>query len=175
MKRRFGFSTFIQEIRLLAEKSPMTAKLSDLVRQVDFSLRTSGRPDEAFGRISAQPVLSATDPWSEIEYQSLYLRGHDPVDRIVLQQPTVRDPMVGVMVLKAARLSGESGMVFCGKPESLKEFGSKLAEYEKRGADLDEEEFLECLVEAAEADGLRVVYQQLSPDHGGEDIQEDDE
>lgn len=181
MKRQFGFRTFTLDIITLAERSPMTAALNELARQVDFSLRVghSGRDlpklQQDMSKLAATPVVAATDPWSEVEYQSLYIRGNNPNDRVVLHQPTVRDPMVGVMVLKAARLSGESGMVFCGKPEGLKKFGSKLGEYEKLGVDLDEEEFLECLMEAAESDGLKIIYQQLSPEHGGDEIQEDDE
>lgn len=165
----------------MAQNSPMTPALNELVRQVDFSLRVghTGKDlpvlQEKFKTLAATPVTSATDPWSEVEYQSLYIRGHDPADRVVLHQPSVRDPMVGVMVLKAARLSGESGMVYCGKPDGLKKFGSKLADYEQRGAELDEEEFLECLMEAAEADGLKVIYYQVSPEHGGDAISEDDE
>lgn len=172
MKRQFGFRTFTLDILHLAKNSPMTPALSELVREVDFALRTEPNDlpilRENFKALASVPVTGATDPWSEVEYQSIFVRGYDPENRVVLQQPSVRDPMTGVMVLKSARLSGDSGMVYCGKPEQLKLFAEKLPEYEKRGGDLDEEQFLECLKEAAESDGLRVIYDQLSPDHGGE-------
>jgi hypothetical protein len=80
--------------------------------------------------------------------------------------------MVGVMVLKAARLRGESGMVYCGTPEQLKTFKDQLEDFEKRGDDLDEKKFLECLVDAAQENDLRVVYFRLSPEHGGDEEDE---
>lgn len=152
----------------------MTEALAGLIREIDFCQVRTGE-SRTLRKYLRTPIIAATDPWAEVEYQSIYIRGDDPSDRLVLQQPTVKDPMVLVVVLKAARLSGESGMVYCGSPEKLKEFEQKLAEYEKRGAELDEKEFLECLVEAAEADGLRVVFQRLSYDHGGEETEIDDE
>ena len=150
----------------------MTAALKDLIRQADlyatFSQGTSGLRDQL-----KAPVVAATDPWSEVMYQSLYLQDTDPDNRIVLQEPAVKDPMVGVMVLKAARLSGESGMVYCGTPDQLKKFASKLEEYEIRGDELDERKLLECLVDAAEAEGLQVIFHRLAVEHGGEAEEED--
>lgn len=172
MKRQFGLVNFIPEIARLAEKSPMTEALAGLIREVDFCQVQEGS-GRALRNYIRTPIVAATDPWSDIEYQSLYIRGFDPSDRIVLQEPTAKDPMVCVVVLKAARLSGESGMVYCGSPEKLKEFALKLPEYEKRGIELDEKELLECLVEAAEADGLQVIFQRLADDHGGEELQEE--
>lgn len=172
MKSEFGFSNFVNEIKLLAEKAPRTEALATLIREVDLDQICRGE-SRVLRPFLKTPVVAATDPWSEVEYQSLYIRGDDPEDRIVLQEPTVKDPMVCVMVLKAARLSGESGMVYCGKPEALNLFAQKLPEYEKRGIDLDEGELLECLAEAAEADGLKVIFQRLSVDHGGQDVEEE--
>ncbi len=169
MQKKFSLESFINEIRLLADKAPPTEVMTRFLVEADYhSIVTRGV------RILKNKVQAATDPWSEVQYQSLYLRGNDPADRVVLQEPAVQDPAVCVIVLKAARLSGESGMVFCGVPAQLKAFAAKLPEYEKRGVDLDEGEFLECLIEAAEAEGLRVIFQRLSEDHGGEP-EDDDE
>lgn len=172
MKRQLGLSNFFHEIAHLAQHSPMTESLAGLIREIDFCQIRSGENRTLINYLRV-PIVAATDPWAEIEYQSIYIRGNNPEDRIVLQEPTVRDPMVLVVVLKAARLSGESGMVYCGNPEKLKEFAQKLPEYEKRGTELDEKEFLECLIEAAEADGLRVVFHRLSYEHGGEEFVEE--
>lgn len=156
----------------MAEKSPITESLRDLLRQADFYAM------KAYVNSGLKPylknkVIAATDPWSDVMYQSLYLRDTDPDNRVILQEPAVKDPMVGVMVLKAARLSGDSGMVYCGTEEQLKSFAAKLPEYEERGEELNEKEFLECLLDAAEAEGLKVVFHRLSPEHGGEEEDED--
>jgi hypothetical protein len=172
MKKDFTFENFYTELRLFAEKSPLTGSLKKLLMSAEYALlvkreKTYKEIDRA---LTGNAVTAATDPWSEVEYQSLYLIDNDRDHRIVLQQPTVKDPMVGVMVLKAARLRGESGMVYCGTLEQLKLFAEKLPDYEKKGEDLNEKEFLECLVDAAESDGLKVIHHKLSEDHGGEDV-----
>lgn len=145
----------------------MTAALRELVREADFYQTIDKNPNPYIRRALRQPVVAATDPWADVMYQSLYLTDSRE-DRIVLQEPASPDPTVGVMVLKAARIQGESGMVFCGTDQQLLGFIQKLSEYEERGDELDEKDFLECLVEAAEADGLKIIYQQLSPEHGGD-------
>lgn len=169
MKYSFVFQAFLPEIEMLAAKVPLTASLKDLVKAADF--------DQTFRRNVTRPVLrsalsekvlAATDPWAEIMYQSLYIKGDDPNDRVVLQEPPAKDPMVGVMVLKAARLQDESGMVYCGTEPQLKGFASKLGEYEKRGNELDDKDLLECLIEAAEAEGLKVIFHRVCELHGGE-------
>lgn len=152
----------------------MTSGLKFLAMDADFYQTVHGTSDRypKIRKGAQKPVVAATDPWSEIEYQSLYLTD-EREDRIVLQEPSVKDPMVGVMVLKASRLRGESGMVYCGTLEQLKTFNAQLADFEQRGEDLDEKEFLECLVDAAIQHGLKVVYQRLSLEHGGEDYDGD--
>jgi hypothetical protein len=182
MKREFGFKTFIKDLEILVQKSPMTAELRELARQADFYSTVENAPSEILR--NSLRITAATDPWSDINYQSLYIQqpekaksgeGEDEVeDRVILQEPMVKDPMVGVMVLKAQRLSGRSGMVFCGNEMQLKSFASKLAEYEERAEDLDERDFLECLMEAAQAEGLKVTFHQLSPEHGGQEDASDD-
>jgi len=147
----------------------MTAALMDLIVAADYVGTLAGQINRDLREKLREPVVAATDPWSDVMYQSLYLTGDNVEDRLVLLEPPVRDPATGVVVLKAARLRGESGLVFCGPTAQLDRFKSKLAEYEKRGVELDEKEFLRCLSEAAEADGLRVVYEKLSPEHGGEE------
>jgi len=169
MRRAFSFEAFGPDLAILAEHSPQTAALRDLLVTADYVGTLTGRVDRELREKLREPVVAATDPWSDVLYQSLYLTGDDPEDRLVLLEPPVRDPATGVVVLKAARLRGESGLVFCGPTAQLDRFKSKLAEYEKRGIDLDEKEFLRCLSEAAAADGLRVVYEKLSPEHGGEE------
>jgi hypothetical protein len=164
----------IPDIELLAEKSPMTAALRKLVQEADFYQTISQNPNPYIRKALREPVVAATDPWAEVMYQSLYLTD-DKEDRIVLQEPATQDPTVGILVLKAARIQGESGMVFCGSEEHLQSFISKLPEFEERGEELDEKEFLECLSEAAEAEGLKIIYKQLSPEHGGDLEAEDSE
>jgi hypothetical protein len=177
MKREFGFKTFIRDLETLVQKSPMTASLRDLAKQADFYSTLENNPSEIL-RTSlreSQKLTAATDPWSDINYQSLYLQSpKGEEDRVILQEPMVKDPMVGVMVLKAQRLSGRSGMVFCGNEMQLKDFAAKLSEYEERAEELNEKDFLECLMEAAQAEGLKVTFHQLSPDHGGEEDVGDD-
>ena len=168
MRKAYWNLNYLPEIKMLAEKSPRTPALQDLIRQTDFALTASGRAGE-FRKYLQTPVVAATDPASEVEYQSLYIQGFDPEDRIVLQNPTSKDQMTCVHVLKAARLSGNSGLVYCGTPEQLQTFAAKLADFEQRGVELDEAELLQCLSEAVEADGMVVIYQQLSPDHGGDE------
>lgn len=173
MKREFGFRTFIPDLEILVQKSPMTAELRELVKQADFYATLENHPSKILR--SALQVTAATDPWSDIQYQSLYIQdAKDEGDRIILQEPPVKDPMTGVMVLKAQRLSGRSGMVFCGNETQLKSFATKLSEYEERADELDEKDFLDCLMEAAHAEGLRVTCHQLSTEHGGKEIDDDD-
>lgn len=175
MKRGFWFQHAMSELTLLAERSPVTSTLRDLLLEADFYQTQQGTFNKVVRASLKCPVLAATDPWAEVEYQSLYLIDSDPENRVVLQEPSVKDPMVGVMVLKAARLRGESGMVYCGTPEQLKAFASKLSGFEKISDEenMDEKEFLECLVDAAEADGLKVIYYRLSVEHGGEDNEDE--
>lgn len=169
MKRAFTWASALTDLEILAANSPMTPGLRSLVEAADFFETIQGRKRWGLRAGFKCPVVAATDPWSEVEYQSLYLIDTDPENRVVLQEPSVKDPMVGVLVLKAARLRGESGVVYCGTPEQLKTFAEKLPEFEKRGEDLDEKEFLTCLVDAIKQDGLKVVYYRLSPEHGGEE------
>lgn len=168
MKRAFCLASAIPDIEILSRSSPMTRDLRDLVEAADYFESVQGRYRTGLRQACKEQVIAATDPWADIEYQSLYLTDIDPANRITLQEPPVKDPMVGVMVLKAARLRGESGLVYCGTPEQLKDFASKLHEYEERGEDLSEADFLECLAEAALANGLKLVYKRLSPEHGGD-------
>lgn len=177
MKREFGFKSFVRDLEILVQKSPMTAELRELAKQADFYSTIENAPSEILR--NSLKITAATDPWSDINYQSLYIQ--DPKktegeveDRVILQEPMVKDPMVGVMVLKAQRLSGRSGMVFCGNETQLKSFASKLAEYEERAEDLDEKDFLECLMEAAQAEGLKVTFHQLATEHGGQEDVSDD-
>jgi len=170
MKRHSWLSAFTTDVEILVQKSPMTAALRNLLNEVDFASTRLGEVRPQLRAGFKCPVVAATDPWSEVEYQSLYLTDEDPENRIILQEPAVRDPMVGVMVLKAARLRGQSGLVYCGTPEQLQTFAAKLKGFEEISEDenLDEKKFLECLVDAAEQEGLRVVYERLSPEHGGD-------
>ena len=162
----------VPDIELLAETSPMTPALRRLVVEADFYQTISKNHNPYIRKALKEPVVAATDPWADVMYQSLYLTdGRE--DRIVLQEPASPDPTVGVMVLKAARIQGESGMVFCGTEEQLQSFIGKLPEYEERGEELDEKDFLEALTEAAEAEGLKIIYQQLSPEHGGDEDPEE--
>jgi hypothetical protein len=175
MKRNHFLQALAPDVEILLEKSPVTSKLWQVARELDFFFTLQGRPRQRIRsslKATRSQVLSSTDPWAEIQYQSLYLTD-DTKDRIVLHEPASDDPTVGIMVLKAARLRGESGLVYCGKEEQLKSFASKLAEYEERGADLNEKDFLSCLKEAAEAEGLKVIFERLSPEHGGEAEMED--
>jgi hypothetical protein len=143
------------DLKILLENSPRTPELDELVDQVDYVRYVNGEKST----MRSHYVNSATDPWHDMHYQSLYIDvTGNPADRVVLQEPTSKEPMVGVLVLKAARLSGRSGMVYCGTPPALKSFAAKLPIYEERGVDLEEKEFLECLMDAAKADGLRIIY-----------------
>ena len=162
----------LPELEILIEKTPMTAKLKELAKEADFYGIIYNDPRPRITASLKEMVVASPDPWSDVMYQSLYLSSDgDFEDRIRLQEPATPDPTVGMMVLKAARLQGESGMVFCGTESQLKTFISKLPEFEKKGAeaDLNEKDFLECLVEAAEAEGLKVVFHRLSIEHGGEE------
>lgn len=156
MKKTFLLENMVTDMVILAEKSPMTEQLRALVEDLDFKLACMGGSHLGL-RMSL--IHASQEPWADVMYQSLYLKEDaDPADRIVLQEPASADPMVGVVVLKAARLRGCSGFVYCGEPEVLETFNKKLPEYEKRGVDLSEAEFLECLVEAAEQDGLKIIF-----------------
>jgi hypothetical protein len=151
----------------------MTAALHQLAEQADFYFTSIRRPRRTLRAcLKTSPVVASSDPWSEVEYQSLYMTD-DLKNRLVLQEPATKDPTVGTMVLKAARLRGESGMVYCGTPEQLKSFAEKLPTYEERGMELDEKKMLECLKDAAESEGLYVIYLRLSPEHGGEEEEEE--
>lgn len=172
MKRTFALAAAIPDLEILASNSPMTERLFELVQLGDFYETVQGRVRPQLRKYSKASILAATDPWADIEYQSLYLTDTDPQNRVILQEPSVKDPTVGVMVLKAARLRGESGMVYCGTPEQLKDFNSRLPDFEKQAEDMDEKDFLECLVDAAKQLELQVVYYRLSPEHGGD---QDDE
>lgn len=169
MKRMFILAAAIPDLEILASKSPITPALREIMETADFHESVQGRERPELRRLFKQPITAATDPWSEVEYQSLYLTDMDPANRIILQEPSVKDPMTGIMVLKAARLRGESGLVYCGTPEQLKNFAAKLQDFETKGDELDEKDFLECLIEAAKADGLKIIYYRLSPEHGGDD------
>jgi len=175
MLREYRFESMLNELEILLEKTPMTAKLRELAEEADFYSIIRHNPRKRIEASLKKAVVASTDPWSDVMYQSLYLSsdGH-PEDRIRLQEPATPDPTVGMMVLKAARLQGESGMVFCGTESQLKTFIAKLPEFERKGAeaDLNEKDFLDCLVEAAEAEGLRVVFHRLSIEHGGEEGEE---
>jgi hypothetical protein len=169
MRRTFAFRAFIPELEILMKRSVMTAQLRELIKEADYYLTLEKTPSEALRKGGREPVVAATDPWSALEYQSLYLKSNGtPEDRLVLQEPSVKDPMFGVLVLKAARLRDESGLVYSGTPEQLETFKKKLLDFEQRGAELDEKEFLQCLAEAVEAEGMKVIYEQLSELHGGE-------
>lgn len=170
MKRDHFLQAMVPDMEIMLEKSPITARLRALARELDFTLTVKGDPRPRLR--AALRVTASTDPWSEIQYQSLYLTAEGE-DRLVLQEPATEDPTVGIMVLKAARLRGESGMVYCGTPEQLQSFAEKLPEYETRGEELSEKDFLECLNEAAVAEGLQVIFERLSPEHGGEEMEED--
>lgn len=172
MRRGFILEAALTDISILAKESPMTDSLRELVLKADYKALLQGSIYHALRSTLKQSVIASTDPWSDVEYQSLYVTDLDNKDRIVLQEPPVKDPMVGVMVLKAARLRGESGMVYCGPPDLLKSFNAKLPEYEKRGEELAEKDFLICLSEAAEHEGLRVVHLKIAVDHGGDDDDE---
>jgi len=173
MKREHLLRAMAPDLEILLQRSPMTAQLRVLAEQADFYFTSIRQPRRGIRAcLMTQPVLSSTDPWSEVEYQSLYMTD-DLKDRLVLQEPATKDPTVGTMVLKAARLRGESGMVYCGTPEQLKSFAEKLPTYEERGMDLDERDMLSCLKDAAESEGLYVIYLRLSPEHGGEAEEEE--
>lgn len=169
MKRTFALAAAIPDLEILASNSPMTDELFKLVQLGDFFETIQGRVRPKLRQYSKASILAATDPWADIEYQSLYLTDMDPENRVILQEPSVKDPTVGVMVLKAARLRGESGMVYCGTVDQLKEFNGQLPGFEKKAEEMDEKDFLECLVDAASQMGLKVVYYRLSPEHGGDD------
>jgi hypothetical protein len=177
MRRSFFLSNYsiVEDLTILAEKSPMTASLKELIRQVDFFSTSNFVVNSSLRQALKTPVVAASDPWSDIMYQSIYLTDEDPDNRIILQEPPVEDPMTGILVLKAARLSGNSGMVYCGTPDQLKSFAAKLAEYETRSIeeDLDEQMLLKCLVDAAEAEGLKVIFDRLSLEHGGDEEEEE--
>jgi hypothetical protein len=173
MKREHLLRAMAPDLEILLQKSPMTAALRRLAEQADFYFTSIRQPRRALRAcLQTTQVIASNDPWSEVEYQSLYMTD-DLQDRLVLQEPATKDPTVGTMVLKAARLRGESGMVYCGTPEQLKSFAEKLPEYEERGIDLDEKRMLDCLKEAAESEGLYVIYLRLSPEHGGEEEEEE--
>jgi hypothetical protein len=172
MRRTHFLQASLTDLEILLKRSPMTAKLSDLACKIDFHITTQREPNPKVraairAAFVATPICSSTDPWSDLQYQSLYITD-DFKDRLVLQEPATDDPTVGIMVLKAARLRGESGMVYCGTPEQLKSFAEKLPQYEERGEELKEEDLLDCLSEAAEAEGIKIVYLKLAPEHGGE-------
>lgn len=172
MRRTFALAAAVTDLEILASNSPMTEQLFALIQSGDFYETVQGRVRPKLRQYSKASVLAATDPWADIEYQSLYLTDMDPNNRVILQEPAVKDPMVGVMVLKAARLRGESGMVYCGTPEQLKEFNASLEAFESKSEELDEKDFLECLVDAAKQMDLKVVYYRLSPEHGGDPDEE---
>lgn len=169
MKRTFTMAAIIPDLEIMAANSPMTEPLHTLVKAADYYETVQGRIRPELRRAFKIKVQAATDPWAEIEYQSLYLTDEDRENRIILQEPPVKDPMTGVMVLKAARLRGESGMVYCGTPDQLKTFATQLDAFEKQGEEMNEKDFLECLVDVAGQQGLKVIYYRLSMEHGGED------
>ena len=174
MQRTHFLQAFVPDLEILMKKSPLTSRLWEMAKELDFFLSIQGNPSPElrnFLKITQASILSSTDPWSEVQYQSLYLT--DGKDRLVLQEPPSDDPTVGIMVLKASRLRGESGLVYCGTEEQLKSFASKLPEYEERGEELEEKDFLDCLQDAAESEGLQVIFKRLSPEHGGEEMEED--
>lgn len=172
MRRGFILQHSMDDLEILVAKSPMTPELRELVRQADFFTTSNYHINSSLRQALRCPVVAATDPWADVMYQSIYLTDEDWDDgsRIILQEPPVKDPMTGIMVLKAARLSGYSGMVYCGTPEQLKTFAAKLVGYEKTSMDedMDEETLLKCLVDAAEAEGMKVIFNRLSEEHGGE-------
>lgn len=170
MRRGFIFNHSMKDLEILVANSPMTPELRELVRQADFFSTSNYFVNSSLRQALKYPVVAATDPWADVMYQSIYLTDEDPDNRIILQEPPVKDPMTGIMVLKAARLAGNSGMVYCGTPEQLKTFAEKLVSYEKTSLDedMDEQKLLECLVDAAEAEGIEVIFNRLSEEHGGE-------
>jgi hypothetical protein len=176
MKRGFVFAHSLNDLQLLAENSPMTPELKELVRRADFYMTSNYFVDNSLREIMKTPIVAATDPWADVMYQSIYLTDEEDGNRVILQEPPVKDPMTGIMVLKAARLSGNSGMVYCGTPEQLKTFAAKLSEYEKLSIeeDMDEMKFLECLIDAAESEGIKVIFNRLSEEHGGDTNFEED-
>jgi hypothetical protein len=170
MRRGFIFEHSINDLEILAANSPMTPELQELIRQADYYATSNYFVCSSLRQALKYPVVAATDPWADVMYQSIYLTDEDPENRITLQNPPVKDPMTGIMVLKAARLAGNSGMVYCGTPEQLQTFAAKLAEYEQRSIEenLDEQKLLQCLVDAAESEGIKVIFHRLSEEHGGE-------
>lgn len=175
MKREYRFRSMLTDLEILVEKTPMTSKLKELVSEADFYNMVERVKRPIIESSFRDEVVSSSDPWSDVMYQSLYISAEgNPADRIILQEPATKDPAVGMMVLKAARLQGESGMVFCGTESQLKTFIAKLPQYEKIGdeEDLKEKEFLECLKEAAESEGLKIIFHRLSVEHGGEEEEE---
>jgi hypothetical protein len=161
------------DLEILLRTSPMTPSLRALAERVDYYNTINRGPRTGIrASLLGEQVVASNDPWTEVQYQSLYI-GDDLKDRVVLQEPPVDDATVGVMVLKASRLQGQSGMVYCGTPEQLKSFAGKLAAYEERGQDLSEKDFLDCLRQAAESEGLKINYLRLSQEHGGEDYDEE--
>lgn len=172
MQREYRFKSMLSDLEILLQKTPLTAKLRELALEADFYniIHREDRP--VITSSLREEVVASTDPWSDVMYQSLYISADgDPKDRIRLQEPATQDPTVGMMVLKAARLQGESGIVFCGTESQLKTFIAKLPAYEQKGdeEDLGDKEFLECLMEAAEAEGLKIVFSRFSIEHGGEE------
>lgn len=164
MKKSFVFENLKQDLELLFSRTPVSEKVRSSL--IELSLHDS----IAQGKLSTlgdNVVVAATDPWDEVEYQSLSLRGDDPENRVVLHMPTSQDPVVGTIILKSARMSGEPGLVYCGTKQKLQDFARKLAEYEKRGAELNNFEFLDALIEAAEADGLKIIYHQVEVETQG--------
>lgn len=169
MRKQFILKDFLPEIKILATHSPRTEKVQELVQAADKRALMDGEKDHKLKVLSFIPVVASTERWANVMYQSLYIRDGDPLNRLVLQEPPSAEPSVCVMVLKAARLSGESGMVYCGTDEQLLAFKDKLPEYEKLAEELDEAHFLECLVEVAKKEfKLNVIYQQISAEHGGD-------
>lgn len=165
--RHLAFSA-LDELKILAVNSPSTPSLYALLEDVEMALLSADIKDpeiRALKRVADRsPVQSATDPWADISYQSLYLdEDSDPADRVVVQEPASSEPLVGVMALKSARLRGQPGLVYCGPPGRLASFLRKLPQYEERGVELSENEMVRCLEECLEAEGLKIIYRQEVP------------
>lgn len=169
MRKGLILSSIVPDLEILIRKSPMTPKLKEFCRVVDFREACEGRIHPELRKVLKNKVQASQDPWTDVQYQALYINPEgQPEDRVVLQEPVVEDAMVAVMVLKAARLQGRSGMVWCGTAEQLDVFRQKLPEYEARGVELDEKEFLDCLQEAAIQDGLQVIFSQEGDEDGSQ-------
>lgn len=165
MDRKLLFANSVEDLEVILQTSPRTQALQELARVYQFH---SELEDWRSPIIEQYLVNSSQEEWSEVKFQSLYLdlTSPDPADRVVLLEPATSDRGSPEMVLKSARLSENLGMVFCGTPEMMNQFIQKIPEYEARGVDLDDDEFLYWLKDAAEADGVKINFMRTAEGEG---------